>query len=112
ERVEPFADHALPLGRVRLDPGRAQRLLVGRRARDLDLADEEAAPERRSVAPQRLLVELLAGPADRPREAVAGLVPAHRLREREAVRDLPHPLDEHLAAQLLARDARPEEAVA
>ena len=112
ELVEPLADHALALGRVGLDPGGAERLLVGLRARDLDLAGEEAPPERRAVAPQRLLVELLAGPADRSREAVAALVPAHRLREGEPVDDAPHPVEEQLAPQLLARNARPQEAVA
>ena len=108
ERVERLDDEAAALGSVGLDVRGAQRVRVGLRGGDLDLAVREAVAEGRAGARQRLFVELLAEPAHGTRKAMAAVVPAHRLSELEPVDDRAHPVEQRLAAQRLAGHAGPE----
>ena len=108
ERSELLHDAAAALGCVGLDFRRPQRVRVLLRGRDLDLAVREAVAERLAGARQRLGVELLAVPPHRPREAMAALVPAHRLRELEPVDDRAQPLEQRLSAQRLPWHASPQ----
>src|SRR5262249_19729470 len=110
EGVEPSDDLPAALLGDRLDLGRAQRLDVRPGARDLDRAMREAMPEG-GLTHDRLVVELRQHPPDRPGEAHAGVVPAHRLRERETADDAVD-LNGQDVTQVSPRHGDAEEAVA
>ena len=110
--IECLDDQAAALLRVRLDPVRPQRVLVGGRVGDLDLPAGEAVPEGRTTRGRPveldgdgLPVELCAQPAHRPREAGAAGAPHHRLAEREPVHDRAQPPGQHVG-EGNARDDR------
>ena len=116
ERVLPLAERVERLhdddGGARRNPARRSRRGACRRtpARTAmsSFAVREAVAEGRAGARQRLSVELLAEPAHGTREAVAAVVPAHRLAELEPVDDRAHPREQRLSAQRLPWHACPQ----
>src|SRR6185369_819917 len=99
-----------PLLGVGLDAGGAKPLLVVPGGPDLDRASPEAVPKRRPPN-ESFPVELDERPAHRPRETDAGVVPAHRLRERKAADDRVELLGQRLG-QRPARALEAEETLA
>ena len=111
ERVEPLADQPLPLDRIGLHAGRAERLDIRLGARHLHLPmGEPMALCRCPVALDSVGVEPRAGPPHRPREPQAGVVPAHRLAEAETADDRVQLSGQSLAQGLSLRHD-PEEPV-
>ena len=95
ERIERLHDLAPALGRIRLHARRPQRFEVGGRLRDLDRARREPVAVA-LLADDRVRVDHRERPANGARETEAAVVPAHRLREREAAQDGVHLLGKHL----------------
>ena len=110
EAVERGGDLLAALLAVGLDSYGAQSLRVAGRVGDLDRPGREAMPVR-ALADDPRRVEHREPPAHGPREPQPAVVPAHRLREREAPDELVDLVGQHFGERLPGhRDA--EEAVA